>query len=204
LSVLAGMGAAGLSRAFARRRGARAASALAALVVAGLLFELHAAPMELTYGAVYPDELTLRLRQTPMRGGLVELPTGGGILPHLYMLRAADHEKPLINAISTFVPPQAAEINSLAQATPISDALLDAMEKVPTSYLAIHMSLIDESRRPVFEAFLGHAVATNRLRFIRRFGAGDDLYAVVKTEPEARSEQPAPSMRDWSTMIEQD
>src|SRR5947209_9011887 len=188
LSVLAGMGAASLARALARRRGARAASAFAVLVVVGLLFELHAAPMELTYGAVYPDELTLRLKETPMRGGLVELPTGGGILPHLYMLRAADHGRPLVNGVSTFVPPHAYEIERLSRATPISPALLDALEKVPTSYLVVHNPLIEPARRPVYEAFLVGGVISGRLSFIRRYGEGDDLYAVVKTEPGARTE----------------
>jgi hypothetical protein len=207
LSVLAGMGAASLARAVARRRTRFAASAFAALVVAGLLFELHAAPMELTYGAVYPDELTLRLKETPMRGGLVELPTGGGILPHLYMLRAADHGRPLINGVSTFVPPHAYEIENLSRATPIPPALLDAMEKVPTSYLVVHNPLIEPERRPVYENFLAAGVSAGRLRFIRRYGEGDDLYAVTRTEPGARAEGPlpfGPAMREWSALLRED
>jgi hypothetical protein len=177
------------------------------LVVAALLFELHAAPLGFMRGAVYPDELTLRLKETPMRGGLVEFPTGGGELPHLYMLRSADHGRPLINAISTFVPQHAWEIDEMSRATPIPPALLDALERVPASYLVIHNPRIDPARRPVYEAFLIRAVASGRLRFIRRYGEGDDLYAVVKTEPEARAEGEPPfsaSVREWAAMIEED
>jgi hypothetical protein len=207
LSVLAGMGAASLARAVERRRTRLAASALAALVVVGLLFELRAAPMRLTYGAVYPDELTLRLKETPMRGGLVELPVGGPTLPHEYMLRAADHGRPLVNAISTFVPRHAWEINSMSQATPIPEALLDALERVPTSYLVVHNPRIDPGRRPVYETFLAAGISAGRLRFIRRYGEGDDLYAVVKTEPRARAEGPlpfGPAMREWSALLRED
>ncbi|HEX6625095.1 MAG TPA: hypothetical protein VF064_15395, partial [Pyrinomonadaceae bacterium] len=207
LAVLAGLGAVRLAGFVSRRRPRLGAAAVVALVVAALLFELHAAPLGFMRGAVYPDELTLRLKETPMRGGLVEFPTGGGELPHLYMLRSADHGRPLINAISTFVPQHAWEIDEMSRATPIPRALLDALERVPASYLVIHNPRIDPARRPVYEAFLVRAVASGRLRFIRRYGEGDDLYAVVKTEPEARTEGEPPfgaSVREWAAMIKED
>ncbi|MGZ8844206.1 MAG: hypothetical protein ACXW18_11130, partial [Pyrinomonadaceae bacterium] len=207
LAVLAGVGAMKLTSALTRgRRRLRPAMALS-LIILAVLFELRAAPLRLERGAVNPDELTLRLKQTPMRGGLVELPTGTGTLPHLYMLRAADHGKPLINAISTFVPPHAWEIESLSRSTPIPTRLLDAMEKVPTSYLVIHNPLIEAERRPSYESFLAVGLSTGRLRFIKRYGAGDDLYAVVKTEPNARTEAPLPfplALHEWSVMIRED
>ena len=67
-----------------------------------LLFEMRVAPMRIYRGAGHPDEITLRLKQTPMNGGLLELPTGGRYAASPLMLRSADHQKPLINAISTF------------------------------------------------------------------------------------------------------
>ena len=207
LSVLAGVGAAKLAARAPRRLPGWKPWAAAALITVGLLFELRAAPLGFMRGAAYPDELTLRLKETPMRGGLVELPTGGGTLPHLYMLRAADHGKPLINAISTFVPQHSWEIDSMSRETPIPARLLDAMEKVPASYLVVHHPLVEEVRRPVYENFLIRAVATGRLRFVRRYGAGDDLYAVVKTEPDARTEGPLPfdsPIRELAGMIEED
>jgi hypothetical protein len=208
LAVLAGVGAVKFARfvmSFGRKQWRPAV--VVSLIALALLFEMRAAPMRIERGPAYPDEITLRLKRTVMKGGLVELPTGGGLLPHLYMLRSADHQKPLVNAISTFVPPHAWEIDSLSRATPISIRLLDAIEKVPTSYLVIHSSLIEPERRPVYEAFLSVGVSTGRLRFINRYGQGDDLYAVVKTEPEAEAEAPLPFRllnREWSAMIHED
>ena len=204
LAVLAGLGAAKIAWAATRRHARVGAAAGVALITLALLFELRAAPLRFMRGASKPDELTLRLKETPMRGGLVEFPTGGGELPHLYMLRAADHGKPLINAISTFVPPHVGEIDGLSQTVPIPPLLLDLLEKVPTSYLVIHNSRIDPARRPVYESFLIRAVASGRLRFVHRYGEGDDLYAVVKTEPEARAEGPLPfvvELRDWAMLV---
>jgi hypothetical protein len=206
LSVLGGIGAANLVRGLGRGR-SRPALIVAGLIVLALLFELRVAPLRLERGPVFPDEVTLRLKETPMRGGLVELPTGGPVLPHLYILRAADHGKPLINATSTFVPPHAWEIQHLSSQSPIPVALMDAMEKVPTSYLVIHNSLIEPVRRPVYDDFLLSAMSQGRLRFIRRFGDADDLYAVVKTEPQAKSEGASPliaSEREWAVLVEKD
>jgi hypothetical protein len=206
IAVLSGAGAVKLTEIVASRHRRFASPAIAAIVLA-LIFELNAAPMRIERGAPDPDELTLRLKNTPMKGGLVELPTGGAILPHLYMLRAADHERPLVNATSTFVPPHAWEIERLSNETPIPPKLLDNLEAVPTSYLVIHNPPMDSVRRKVYESFLSSAVAKNRLRFIRRYGEGDDLYAVVKTEPDARSEMPPPftgELRDWGDSLAKD
>lgn len=206
LAVLAGIGTTNLIRTIAGHR-PRVAFIISALILMALLFELRVAPLRLERGAVYPDAITLRIKDTPMRGGLVELPTGGAVLPHLYILRAADHGRPLINATSTFVPPHAWEIQHLSWQTPIPPSLMDALEKVPTSYLVIHNSLMDPVRRPVFDDFLLSAMTEGRLRFIRRYGEGDDLYAVVKTEPEAKSEGLSPlfvSVREWAALIEND
>ena len=206
LALLAGIGANHLVWTISRDR-ARLAFVVPAVILLALLFELRVAPLRLERGAVYPDAITLRLKETPMRGGLVELPTGGAVLPHLYMLRAADHGRPLINAVSTFVPPHALEIQHLSLQMPIPRALMDAMEKVPTSYLVIHNSLMDPVRRPLYDDFLLTAMAEGRLRFIRRYGEGDDLYAVVKTEPEAKSEEVSPlraSVREWAALIDED
>jgi hypothetical protein len=129
------------------------------------------------------------------------------VLPHLYILRAADHGRPLINATSTFVPQHAWEIQHLSGQTPIPPTLLDALEKVPTSYLVIHNSLIEQARRPVYDDFLLSAMTEGRLRFIQRYGEGDDLYAVVKTEPQAKGEAVSPliiSVREWAALIEND
>jgi hypothetical protein len=66
---------------------------------------------------------------------------------------------------------------------------------------------VPPERKAIYENFFSRAVAAGRLRFINRFGEHDDLYAVVKTEPEARSEAPLPFAipnREWSTAIQED
>jgi hypothetical protein len=201
LSLLAGVGVVGLTRVL--RVNPKAATVVIIIVGGLLLFDLRVAPMNPTLGAVDPDELAVWLKQKSMRGGLVELPTGTGTLPHLYMLRAADHGKPLINAIATFVPPHVTQINDLSREAPIRVKLLDVLESVPTSYLIIHNDLIDAVRAPVYEAFLAHGIAAKRLRFIRRLGAAD-VYAVTKVEPAAATEQtqsPGFLPRDWAASL---
>jgi hypothetical protein len=202
LSLLAGVGVVGLIRVL--RLKPKAATVVVIMLGGLLLSDLRVAPMNPTLGAVDPDELAIWLKQKPMRGGLVELPTGTGTLPHLYMLRAADHGKPLINAIATFVPPHVTQITDLSREAPIPFKLLDVLERVPTSYLIIHNDLIDSVRAPVYELFLAHGIASQRLRFIRRLGSAD-VYAVTKVEPNAATEQtngPSFLPRDWASSLE--
>ena len=133
LAVLAGVGAQALADAWRQRRGGtRAAALVFALAGLGLLFEDRAAPLELIRGEADPDEATLFLAKTPMKGGLVELPAGtedhGN---YRAMLRAADHGKPLVTAVSGFSSPIVSRIEEDERKTPIPDELLDFLEKHP-------------------------------------------------------------------------
>ncbi len=129
-----------------------------------------------------------------MSGGIVELPAGNW--DHLYMLRAADHGHPLVNGSYSFVPPLAREIEELNASQPIPDRLLDIFETIPVSYVTVHRPFLSPERRAALEIFLTHGVATGRLRFIESFEASNregaehtnDLYAVIKTQPDAHSE----------------
>ena len=211
LAVLAGFGAQRLAerlRYWRPRTRPLVINLLFVVIAATLLFELRAAPLRFVRGKVYPDEITLRLKQTPMRGGLVELPHDLGMaLPHRYMLRAADHEKPLINATSSFISPLTWEIQVTTATVPIPMKFLDLLENIPASYLVIHNSGIAPEHRTDYESFLARAVESGRLRFIRSFGDRDDLYAVVKTEPQAETEAPMPFAREvknWEELIRKD
>ena len=193
LAVLAGLGARLLAGRLAapRRRALRAG--VCALVVLALLFELRVAPLVVMRGTAYPDELTLRLKETPMRGGLVELPATG-MAVFQYMIRAADHEKPIVTAASSFLPPIMRRIESLAQQRPISAELLDLLESVPASYLVIHYSYMTPEETAATDTLLRQGIETGRLRFIRSYHdrGRKDLYAITKTEPEAQTESHAP------------
>jgi hypothetical protein len=202
LSLLAGLGAqrliarldawriarldAGRLRAFASPRVLRATAF--ALVAALLLFEQREAPLAVVRGAVDPDPVTLRLKETPMRGGIVELPAGVGHSNYLYTLRAADHERPLVNGVSGFRPPIQQAVEEMSQSRPVPGRFLDLLEAIPVSYLVVHRSTLPEESRGAVEDFLKAGVAAGRLRLVGRFEAaeaGDELFAVTKTEPEA-------------------
>jgi hypothetical protein len=206
LSVLAGLGVARLAELIKQRRPRLRPSVVYVAACVLLLCELNAAPLRFMRGDVYPDAVTLRLKETPMRGGIVALPAGGDF-NHRHILRAADHAKPLIVGTSGFNPPYEVEIEQQTRGGPISTQFLDLLEKIPASYLVVQTHLVPPERRDVYEIFLARAVASGRLRFVRRFDGRDDLYAVTKTEPGARSEETLPfglSVREWAALVEDD
>lgn len=203
LALLAGVGASNLAHTLARRRPRVRVWMVFLFVCLALLFELRGAPLEFVRGEVFPDEITLRLKETPMRGGLVELPAGGDF-SHRYMLRAADHARPLVNGSSSFISPVAWELYTLTRGGPIPARFLELLEEVPVSYLVIHNALLPPERRADYEVFLARAEGSGRLRFIRTFGDKDDLYAVTKTEPQAQSEAPmrfSLGLRRWDDLL---
>lgn len=159
--------------------------AVASLVASAiLLFEVHAVPLDLATGEADPDELTNYVATAPMRGGLVGLPLPQESNYH-YILRAADHGKPLVDAVSGFVPPTAAKLERLLAKRPIPLELLDLLEAVPVSFVAVRDSWLDPDQRDALRRFLAEGLESGRLRFVRRFEgrSRDELYAVVKTEP---------------------
>lgn len=193
LALLAGIGARRLASAVAHRWPRMKTALPLAVIILSILFEQRVAPMQLIRGEADPDEMTLRLKRTPMSGGLVELPAGPG--RHLYTARAADHAKPFVTAIASFVPPVGREVESLSRSRPVPDKFLDLLESIPASYLVIHNASLYPESRVALEDFLSRGVSAGRLVYIRSYGAGrrrTDLYAVARTEPQARSEGPMP------------
>jgi hypothetical protein len=189
LAVLAGAGVKALADAW-RRSGRRGAAVFFFLAGLGLLFEDRAAPLELVRGEADPDEATLFLAKTPMKGGLVELPSGtedhGN---YRAVLRAADHGKPLVTAVSGFSAPFVSRIEEDERKTPIPDELLDFLERIPTSYILVRDSWLSPQLRGPHREWLARGMASGRLRFVKRFDRRirNELYAVVRNEPEART-----------------
>ena len=149
--------------------------------------------LEVSRGEAYPDALTLRLRETPMRGGLVELRARDSLIFE-HMVRAADHEKPIINAASSFQPPIAQRIESLLAQRPVPTAeFLDLLESVPASYLVMNYVQITLEEVAAMEQMLREGLRAGRLRFIRSYNdrGRKDLYAIIKTEPGALSDTQA-------------
>ncbi len=206
LALLAGLGIERLAQVVAGRRPRVPRAAVFAVAGVLLLLELNAAPLRLTRGDVFPDAVTLRLKETPMRGGVVVLPAGGDF-NHRHMLRAADHGRPLIVGTSGFNPPYEDQIELATRGGPIAEEFMDLLEKIPASYVVVENNLIAPERRVDYETFLARAVKLGRMRFINRFDGRDDLYAVVKTEPEAKSEAPMPfafEAKEWSQLMKKD
>jgi hypothetical protein len=196
LAVLAGVGAKAIADAWSRRRGdARAGALVFALAGLGLLFEDRAAPLDLIRGEADPDDVTRFLAATPMKGGLVELPSGtNGHGNYRAVLRAADHRKPLVTAVSGFSAPFVQTIEEKENANPIPDDLLDFLEKIPTSYLLVRDSWLSPETRGPHREWLARGLASGRLLFVRRFDGRmkNDLYAIVKNEPGAKALDPLP------------
>jgi hypothetical protein len=206
LALLSGLGVKILTESLGQRFPQLRPAVFYLIACALLLFELNAAPLRFVRGEVNPDAVTLRLKQTPMRGGVVMLPAGGDF-NHRYMLRAADHQKPLIVGTSGFNSPIEDQIENLTRTGTIQVQLLDLFEAIPASYVVVENNLIAPERKADYQSFLGRGVVSGRLRFINRFEGRADLYAVVKTEPEARSEGALSidlSIRDWAAKLDDD
>jgi hypothetical protein len=120
-----------------------------------LLFELNAAPLAIVRGDVLPDAVTLKLKNTSMRGQASLILPAGGQSNYRYMLRAADHQKPLVVGTSGFNTYQEDKIESLSGNGAIPDELMTLFEKVPSSYLVVANQSIPLERAPDYQAFLG-------------------------------------------------
>ncbi|MFZ0748549.1 MAG: hypothetical protein WAM70_04240, partial [Pyrinomonadaceae bacterium] len=163
-------------------------------IVAALLFELHVAPLKMVRGAVDPDAITIDLKSRKMAGGVLELPIGER--DHIYMLRAADHRQRIVNGRYSFVPPLQLEIEGLTKTRPVPDRLLKVVEGLPVSFITLHRGLVAPEDLPWLDEFIARAIASGRLRLIKRSPAAAaegvnqqvDLYAVVRNEPHAQSE----------------
>jgi hypothetical protein len=206
LAILAGLGVKRLADTIANKQPRLRPAGVFVIASALLLFELNAAPLETMRGDIYPDRVTLRLKETPMRGGVVMLPAGGDF-NHRYILRSADHQKPLIVGTSGFNSPYEDQIEAATRAGAIADDFIEFLEKIPTSYVVVENQLIVPERRADYETFLARAVIAGRLRYINRFDGRDDLYAVIKTEPQTRTEGALPfalEVRDWQQLVRED
>jgi hypothetical protein len=206
LAILAGLGAKQLAEILEERNPRLRQTLVFTTIAVLLLLEFNAAPLMLMRGDVYPDGVTLRLKETPMRGGVVVLPAGEHV-NHRHVLRSADHMKPIIVGISGFGSPYEDQIEWAIASGPIPMTFMDFLEQVPTSYLVIENNLIAPERRIDYETFLARAVLAGRLRFINRFDGRDDLYALVKNEPQAKTEGPPPfalEVKEWGALIKED
>lgn len=199
VALLAGLGARNLAHVLSSWRPQLRVALVYAVICGLLLFEGRSAPMQVYSGEVDPDAVTLHLRKTPMRGGVAHLPSGVEAANHRYVLRQADHQRPLITAFSGFATPIIKEFESLSQSRPIPDRFLSLLEEIPASYLVVHDWALPVESRGATRDLLARGLAAGRLRFIAAFpgtgingNEGAELFAVTKTEPDAQSSGPVP------------
>lgn len=196
LALFAGWGTLQLTK-WVGRRFPRVPKRLVFLAIAVLiLFEQRVAPIHFVHGDYTPDALTVRLRHTEMRAGLVELPAEKNNFAYgKYMIEAIHHRRPIVTAVSSFAPPIVEQIEALTLMRPIPDSFLDLLEGIPTSYLVVHNGFLNPESRDAIESFIERGLASGRLRFVNSYGdpsAADELYAVSKVEPDAKSEATRP------------
>lgn len=207
MAILAGWGAVQVAKVIVRWQPRVPRTLVYAVLIILMLFEQRVAPIQFAHGDVDPDALTLRLKQTPMSGGLVELPAEkDNYAYHYYVMRAAYHGRPIITASSSFSPPFVQQIESLTLARPIPDSFIDLMETIPASYLVVHNSLLAPDSRQAIEVLISRGIAAGRIRFINSYGnprAPDDLYAITRTEPNAQTETPQRVSASYSFVRQQ-
>jgi hypothetical protein len=74
------------------------------------------------------------------------------------------------------------DLNANAEIPPV---FMDELEGIPASYVVFRHGETTPEKEAGFEKFFADGVAAGRLRLIGRYGPAD-LYAVVKTEPQAK------------------
>ena len=189
LAILAGIGAAQFAELLVRWRPTVKQSLIFCTLAILVLFEQRVVPLVFVRGDVDPDPMTLRLKATPMSGGIVHLPAERDNYAYFtYTLRAADHGHPVVTAASSFVPPVLQEIEALTKERPIPARFLTVLEAIPTSYLVVHKSLLKPDSKSAIETIIKSGVTDRRLKLIHREGdsdTGDELYALIRVEPSA-------------------
>ena len=195
LAVLAGVAAAALVDAWSGHRSKTFGLGIAACLCGALLFEDCMAPLYLHRGEPDPDPLTRFLEDTPMAGGLYELPDEFGETNCLHLLRAADHWKPLVNGYSGFQMPIAQNLHDLVVEGKAKEAL-DALEAVPVSYVTVRPRRMTPEQNAAAVKLVAAGIGSHRLVFVRHFLPADDLYGVVRTEPGARTLESAPALTE--------
>ncbi len=187
LAILAGIGSAQFGELLVRWRPKLKRGLIYSTLAILVLFEQRVVPLQFVRGEVDPDAMTLRLKATPMSGGIVHLPAERDNYAYFtYTLRAADHGHPVVTAASSFVPPLLQEIEALTRERPIPNRFLDVLEGIPTSYLVVHKERLKPDSKSAIETIIERGVTARRLKLIHREGdsdTGDELYAFTRIEP---------------------
>ena len=134
-----------------------------ALLVTAFLAELRSAPIR-WYLAPSHDKVDAWFAEAKPHA-IFQLPRTEGA-DYLMMLRATVHHRPIVNSMSSYIPPQSERIFDLAENR--SDALFAELRRVGVSHVVVRADAFDSVSRE----WLSRAIARGDLRFVRRFDAG--------------------------------
>jgi hypothetical protein len=187
IAVLAGAGLLVLIR--DRSRAVRLS--VTCLVAAALLFELRAAPIRWYMAPVEPRPLYSWLATADLHGAVLELPLTQDAA-YEYLWRATVHHRPLINGVSSYLPPEYERLVSLYESEVIPDELLSRLEQMRCGVIVVHAGWL-RGRSAAVRDWLRRGVASGRLLFLRRFDAGtraDYVFAIRAVEPHGTAPSP--------------
>lgn len=177
LAVLAAWGLSLLTR--SRSSSARRAGILAAIAL--ITLEYRAFPVTMLAYDSSPVPVYEWLRGADMSGGLVEWPLG---FPHdcEYMLRQAEHEKPLVNGYSSFSPKPYEELYSLVHQRPIPDTLWEKLEKLDGRLIVLHLDAPAESglKKLEYLRLIRRGIAAGRVEPLGTFPHGEEIDILLR------------------------
>jgi hypothetical protein len=154
--------------AFATAALARRRAWIGAVVAIAFLIELRAAPVRWYLLPSGTPPVYDWLRDTTVRGGVLELPIHEDGSDYLYLLRATVHHKPLLNGTSGFSPPGYAKLDTLLHQVPIPETATDELRRMDCELLVVHSDAIS----PATRAWLVSELGLGRLRYVRHFDHG--------------------------------
>jgi hypothetical protein len=183
LSILVSFGVAALTQ--LRWRMVRKTAPYAASLL--MLLEFSPAPMTWYLAPVETPPVYQWLADAPAPGALFELPIATFTSEYEYLRHARDHGRPLINGVSSFIPPEFENLIRTAHADPIGPQLIDRLETSGTAFVVVHADRLYDRDRSTRE-WLRQQLQSGRLSFVRRFPRrtrGDYLFAVNRVVPAA-------------------
>jgi len=138
----------------------------AAIAVAFVL-ELWSAPVLLYMAIPQPPPVYEWIAHVKPRA-IIELPLGPPGDETLYMVRATEHHRPIVNGWSGFGPPEYDKISALSHQEPISDVFLHELQRIGCTHIVVHANAITRPQRD----WIRREVLQGHLGYLRHFDAG--------------------------------
>ena len=167
-----------------RRRSAPTRAVVMSGALAVLGFEYRAFPVELFPAPPAPASVYSWMRDAPFPGGAVEWPLGM-FYDFEYILRQAEHGKPILNGYSGFFPRDYIALEVMLKQRPIPDEVWREMGKMDASLLVYHSHETHGPRVLAYADAIERGLASGGLDVVRQFphGGGEDFVFVARGAP---------------------